>query len=68
MLRPVVTLAALGVVGLVVWKLLWVLLLPLVGMALGLAFTVLKLGLIALLIFVAYKLFQRVMNSRPEPS
>ncbi|HEX9582372.1 MAG TPA: hypothetical protein VF970_14810 [Gemmatimonadales bacterium] len=67
MLRPVVTLAALGVVGVVAWKLLWGLVLPFVAIALGLVFTVLKLALVAFLIYLAYRLFQRVINHRPEP-
>jgi len=68
MLRPIVTLAALGVAGIVVWKLLWGLLLPIVAVALGLVFTVLKLALVAFLVYVAYRLFQKVMNHRQAPS
>lgn len=68
MLRPIVTLAALGVAGIVVWKLLWGLLLPIVAVALGLVFTVLKLALVAFLVYVAYRLFQKVMNHRQAPN
>ena len=68
MLRPIVTLAALGVAGIVVWKLLWGLLLPIVAVALGLVFTVLKLALVAFLVYVAYRLFQKAMNHRQAPS
>ncbi|MBI3982252.1 MAG: hypothetical protein HY337_05030 [Gemmatimonadetes bacterium] len=66
MLRPLVTLAALGVAGVVVWKLLWGLVLPFIAIALGAVFLVLKIALVALLLYVAYRLFQKLIERRPE--
>lgn len=56
MLRSFLTLAALGVAGLVAWKLMWVVLLPVFFGFLALAF---KIALIALLVFVLYRIFRR---------
>jgi threonine/homoserine/homoserine lactone efflux protein len=66
MLRPILTLAALGVAGVVAWKLLWGLVLPFIAMALGIIFFVFKLALFALLIYVAYRLFHKLIERRPE--
>jgi len=66
MMRPLVTFAALGLAGVVAWKLLWGLLLPLVAVALGAAVFVVKIALAAFMFFLAYKLFQKVMERRPE--
>lgn len=65
MLKPLLTLAALGVAGFVAWKLVWVMLLPMFFGLLGVA---IKVALIALLVFVLYKLFRRVTATGPEPS
>jgi len=46
MLKPVLQLAAVGVVGALVWKLAAVLLLPLLGTALGFVFLIVKLALV----------------------
>jgi hypothetical protein len=56
MLRSLLTLAALGIAGLVAWKLVWVMLLPMLFGFLALA---VKIALIALLIFVLYRVFRR---------
>jgi len=66
MMRPLVTLAAVGLAGVVVWKLLWGLLLPLVAVAIGAALFIVKIALAAFLLFLAYKLFQKVVERRPE--
>ncbi|HWP38763.1 MAG TPA: hypothetical protein VNL18_14550 [Gemmatimonadales bacterium] len=66
MLRPFLTLAALGVAGVVAWKLLWGLVLPFVAVILGAVFFVLKIALVALLVYVAYRMFQKLMERRPE--
>lgn len=63
MLRPVLTLAAVGAVGFVVWKALWLLVLPLVGMLAGLALLFAKWALFALVVFAIWRLFFR----KPHP-
>jgi hypothetical protein len=65
MLKPLLTLAALGVAGFVAWKLVWVMLLP---MFVGLVALAIKIALIALLVFVLLKIFRRVTATGPEPS
>jgi hypothetical protein len=65
MLRPFLTLAALGVAGFVAWKLVWVMLLP---MFVGLLALAIKVALIALLVFVLFKLFRRATATGPQPS
>lgn len=64
MLRPIATLAATGLAGVVVLKLLGWLLFPLLGVALALAMWVLKLALIAGLIYFGYQLFRRWNDRR----
>lgn len=64
MLRPVLTLAAVGAVGFVVWKALWLLVLPLVGMLAGLALLFAKWALFALVVFAIWRLFFR----KPHPA
>jgi len=51
--------AAAGALGLVVWKVLWVLLLPLFATVLGLVITVFKVALIVGLIYVLYRLYRK---------
>lgn len=59
MLRSVGLLAGTAVVGVVALKLLGLLLLPLLGMVFGFVMFVLKLALIAGLVYLAYRLFMR---------
>ncbi len=59
MLRAVGVLAGTAVVGFLALKLLGMLLLPLIGMVIGFVMFVLKLALIAGLIYLAYRLFFR---------
>jgi hypothetical protein len=66
MLRPVVALAAVGVAGFVAFKLLWLLVLPLLGALVGFAVLAVKIGLIVALILIAIKLFRSI--SRPASS
>jgi hypothetical protein len=63
MLKPLLTLAALGVAGFVAWKLIWVMLLP---MFVGFLALAIKIALIALLVFVLLKIFRRVTATGPE--
>jgi len=57
MLRAVGLLVGTAVVGVLAVKLLGLLLLPLLGMVFGFVMFLLKLALIAGLVFLAYKLF-----------
>jgi hypothetical protein len=68
MLKPVVTLAAAGVVGIALWKILSILLLPLAGMLFGLLLTLLKVGLLVALVMFAVWLFRRKDKEKGEAS
>jgi hypothetical protein len=65
MLRSLLTLAAVGVAGIVVWKLVWVMLLPMLFGFLALA---IKIALIAALVFVLYRVFKSATRPRPQAS
>ncbi len=65
MLRSFATLAALGVAGFVAWKLVWVMLLP---MLFGLLALAVKIALIALLVFVLFRIFRGATQPGPRPS
>lgn len=67
MLRPVLTLAAVGLAGMAIWKVLWLLLLPLVGTLLGLAMVGVKVLLFALVIFALWRLFFRRPQEPASP-
>jgi hypothetical protein len=59
MLKPLATLAAAGVIGVALWKVLSILLLPLAGLLLGLVLTLAKVGLLVALVMFAVWLFRR---------
>lgn len=59
MLKPIAMLAATGVVGLVLIKLVGLLLFPLLGVLIGFVVWALKLALIAALIWWGFHLFKR---------
>ena len=59
MSRPLVTLAAAGVVGIALWKILSILLMPIAGVLFGLFFLLLKIGLLVALVMFALWLFRR---------
>ena len=59
MLRPVLTLAAIGLAGIAIWKLLWLLLLPLFGTLIGVAVLGIKFLLFALVVWAVWRLFFR---------
>lgn len=59
MLRPVLTLAAIGLAGIAIWKLLWLLLLPLFGTLIGVAVLGFKFLLFALVVWAIWRLFFR---------
>jgi len=66
MFKPVLTLAAAGVIGVALWKILSILLLPLAGALLGLVATLLKVGVVVALVFFALWLWRR--NDKRETS
>jgi len=59
MLKPVLQLAAVGVVGALVWKLAAFLLLPLLGTALGFVFLIVKIVLVVGIVAFLFWLFNR---------
>lgn len=63
-MKPLLNLAALGIVGVVLWKLLGLLLLPLVGVMLGIFFVVMKFAVIGAVLCFLVWLLRR--NSRRE--
>jgi hypothetical protein len=63
MMKPVLGLAATGIVALVLWKVLAMFLLPLFGVALGFLFLVLKIGFIVAAILLALWIFRRMNRS-----
>jgi hypothetical protein len=55
MLKPVLQIAAVGLLGVTIWKLASFVLLPLVGTVLGLVFTILKIAVIvSAILFVVW--------------
>ncbi len=59
MFKPVLQLAAVGVVGALVWKLAAFLLLPLLGTALGFVFLIVKIALVVGIVAFLFWLFNR---------
>lgn len=66
-MKPLAMLAATGFIGVLIAKVLTMLMLPLVGMFIGFALMILKVLLIAGLIWFGYWLFTR-MTERPSES
>jgi hypothetical protein len=58
-MRPVVALPAAGIVGIALWKILSILLLPLAGALIGFLLMILKVGLLVALVLFALWLFRR---------
>ena len=67
-MRPVVTLAAAGIIGVALWKVLSILLLPLAGLLLGLVLTLVKVGLLVALVMLAVWIFRRKEKEGGEGS
>ena len=65
MIKPLLGLAATGVVAVVAWKLMVLLLLPLIGVAIGIAAVVIKVMLLLLLFMIAFWLYRRTVGG-PE--
>lgn len=66
-MKPFVSLAAVGIAGLIFAKLLGFLILPIFGMFLGFFFLVLKIALIVGLIWFGFTLFRK-WTDRPAES
>ncbi|HEY2804861.1 MAG TPA: hypothetical protein VGI92_03295 [Gemmatimonadales bacterium] len=65
MLKPLATVAAAGFVGLIVTKLLWLLLLPVIGMFIGFLVLMLKIALVVGLVWFGFSLFRK-WTDRPS--
>jgi hypothetical protein len=59
MSKPIVTVAAVGVLGFALWKVLSILFLPLVGTLFGFIFTIVKVALIAAVVLLVWWLVVR---------
>jgi hypothetical protein len=59
-LKPILGVAATGVVAVLLWKVLLVLLLPLIGLAAGFLFLVAKVVFVSVMVCVAIWLFRRL--------
>ena len=66
MLKPVLKLAAVGVVGFAAVKLVGFLFAPLIGIVLGLVFTALKIALIIALIYIGFHFFKKIVEPKAE--
>ena len=67
-LKPILGVAATGVVAVLLWKVLAVFLLPLIGVAVGLAFLVAKVVFLVVMVCVAIWLFRRLARSEQKPA
>ncbi len=65
MVKSIGMVAAAGIVGLIITKLLWMMMLPLVGIFIGFMVLVLKIALIAGLVWLGYSLFRK-WTDRPS--
>ena len=66
MLKPVLRLAAVGLVAFGAVKLVGFLFAPLIGILLGLVFTALKIALIIALIYFGFWFFRRMVNGEKK--
>jgi hypothetical protein len=65
-MKSVAAVGAFGIVGLIVTKLLWMLMLPILGMFIGFMVLVLKIALIGGLIWLGYSLFKKMVDKPSE--
>lgn len=63
MLKPVLGVAAAGVIGLLLWKLALIVLLPLMGVAFAAVFGILKIAFGVLMVLFAICLFRRLSRN-----
>jgi hypothetical protein len=68
MLKPMLAISATGILALLLWKALAVLLLPLVGIALGVVITLLKVILLAGALLVSVWIYRRLNRSETTAS
>jgi len=68
MLKPVLGLAATGAAALLLWKLLLVMVLPLIGAAVGLVFLVIKVGFLICTVLFAIWLVRRLSRNQAGAS
>jgi hypothetical protein len=66
MSKPIVTVAAAGVLGFALWKVLSILFLPLVGTLFGILFTIVKVALIVGLFLLVWWLVMRRRKDESE--
>jgi len=64
-LKPVLSVAAVGFVGVLLYRLLWALMLPVVGAFVGFAMLLVKIALIAALVWGGFWLFRK-LTERPS--
>jgi hypothetical protein len=62
MLKPLLGIAATGVVAVLAWKLMVLILLPMLGLALGIVAVVIKVFFILFVVMIAYWLYRRLMR------
>jgi hypothetical protein len=65
-LKPVVSLAAVGFIGVLLTKLLFLLLLPVFGMVIGFVALALKIVLIAALVWLGFFVFRKLTEKPSE--
>ena len=62
MLKPLLGIAATGVAAVVIWKVLAVILLPMIGLAIGVAAFVIKLFVMLFVLLIAYWLYKKTLQ------
>jgi hypothetical protein len=62
MFKPLLGIAATGVVAVLAWKLMVLILLPMLGLALGIVAVVIKVFFILFVLMIAYWLYRRLMR------
>jgi hypothetical protein len=65
-LKPVMSLAAVGFIGVLITKLLFLLLLPVFGMVIGFVALALKIALIAALVWLGFFVFRKLTEKPSE--
>jgi len=62
MLKPLLGIAATGVVAVLAWKLMVLILLPMLGLAIGIVALVIKVFFILFVVMIAFWLYRRMMR------
>lgn len=60
MLKPLLAVAATGVVAVLAWKIMAIVVLPLLGLAIGLVALVIKVFVILFVLMIAYWIYRRM--------